>query len=951
MGPIESAIVALAGLGIALVVASLWGNPILRRISFRNINRKKGSALLVIVGSMVGTALIAGSLVIGDTSRRLSSDMAYRHLGEIDEVVTLSTSEVGRLTYFDRTVAREAVSAERINEKTREAKGSDLVDGLMSVIVEEAPVYKVDRITLEPILTEPRAVVVAIDWPELARFGKRPPSLPQPSPGEVLASERLARELELVEGDTIQLLAGNTLHTFTVKAVLTEGGLAGYRDPLDPVLPAGTLLLALADGQALFAGGSDQVNTLFVSNAGGVADSFQHTQDVRLALASLDHVKDRLGGLRVRDVKSEVMGQDDWMSQIFLGVSSFAIVAGIMLVLNIYAMLAEERRKEMGVMRALGARRGHLARQYLYEGSVYSLVASVGGLVVGLGLAWLVIEGMNRFTWFSNTDSDLRMVFTVEVQTLIVAGAVGLLVALVTVLVTSLKISGINIVAAMKEQSEPKRLERRRWTMIWPALTAALGLLMTVGAVTGDDGTMYILGPTLAALGIVLMLQRYLPGPVLLSALALAIMAYSQIAFQIPAVKAADRDESTMFFLTSMVLVLAAIWLVVLNFPAVIWLMRQTLGRLRSTLPIVRIAIAYPADRPTRTGFTMGMFALVIFLTTVVSIFLHLIESQTEAMSRREVGGFDAVVAVNPNNPVPDLPQRLSRSETVDAAAILDTSALRSATIELPQFLQGDYPSEFGHSAPDPKAALMEQAIGLDTVFIRTTRSELDRRSPEYATDRQAWEALSRDPNLVIVDDTYSGSAWQIRHPVVKPGDVLKLRDPATGAVREKTVIGRLTTSELWMRPLSGVLMSSKALEEFVSKDGGPPCHVFRTLSGRCRRESCGQLDREGADRQRRPGEPRLGHAGAEPELARLHTDNSGLHGLRPAGGHRRPWSRIRQGGLPAQGAHRHPTRSRVPSLDGAGLLPGRGLFRGPPRYPARGRGGDGCGVPYVSQR
>ena len=100
---------------------------------------------------------------------------------------------------------------------------------------------------------------------------------------------------------------------------------------------------------------------MFVSNAGGVADSFQHTQDVRLALAALDQVEERLGGLRVRDVKSEVMEQDDWLSQVFLGVSSFAIVAGIMLVLNIYAMLADERRKEMGVMRALGARRGHLA--------------------------------------------------------------------------------------------------------------------------------------------------------------------------------------------------------------------------------------------------------------------------------------------------------------------------------------------------------------------------------------------------------------------------------------------------------------------------------------------------------------------------------------------------------------------------------------------------------------
>ena len=144
MGPVELTIVALAGLSIALVAGSLWGNPVLRRISFRNINRKKGSALLVVVGSMVGTALIAGSLVIGDTSERLSRDMAYRHLGEVDEVVTLATSEAGRPAYFDRTAAREVVSVERTNERTRKAKGADLVDGLMTVIVEEAPVQKID---------------------------------------------------------------------------------------------------------------------------------------------------------------------------------------------------------------------------------------------------------------------------------------------------------------------------------------------------------------------------------------------------------------------------------------------------------------------------------------------------------------------------------------------------------------------------------------------------------------------------------------------------------------------------------------------------------------------------------------------------------------------------------------------------------------------------------------
>ena len=792
---------------------------------------------------MVGTALIAGSLVILDTSRRLSRDMAYRHLGEVDEVVTLASSEAGRLTYFDRAAGRELVSAERINHKTNAAKGAELVDGLMSVIVEEAPVQKVDPVTREAVLMEPRVVLVAMDWADLARFGKRPPALPQPSEGEVLASERLARELELGGGDTIQLFARNTVHTFTVKEILPEDGLAGYGDPFDS---AGTILMGLADGQALFTGGSDQANTLFVSNAGGVADSFQHTGDVRLALAALEGVKDRLGGLRVRDVKSEVMEQDDWMSQIFLGVSSFAIVAGIMLVLNIYAMLAEERRKEMGVMRALGARQGHLARQYLYEGFVYSLIASAVGVVTGLALAWVVVESLNRFSWFSTTGSDLRMVFTVEPQSLAVAGAAGLLVALATVLVTSVKISGINIIAAMKEQPEPRRLKRRRWTIIWPLLATAFGLLLTFAAVAGDDGAMYILGPTLAALGAGLSLQRYLPGRVLLSALALAMMAFSQLAFRIPAVKEADRDESTVFFLSSMVLVLAAIWLVVLNFPTVIWLVRQTLGRVRRILPVVRIAIAYPAGRPTRTGFTLGMFALVIFLATVASIFLHMSGSQSEAMSMREVGGFDAVVAANPNNPVPDLPRRLMTSATVDAGAIVETTALRSATIELPRFLQGDYPSEFGHSAPDPKAALIERATGLDGVFIQTTGSELEKRAPEYDTDREAWEALSRDPTLVIVDDTYSGNAWQLRCPVIGPGDILEIRDPATGIVHKKRIIGRLATSALWMRPLSGVFMSREALEEFVPEDSGPPAtYLVRFRQGADEKAVANSIEKE----------------------------------------------------------------------------------------------------------
>src|SRR5438132_9463272 len=60
------------------------------------------------------------------------------------------------------------------------------------------------------------------------------------------------------------------------------------------------------------------------------------------------------------------------LSMFFLILSSFAILAGIVLILNIFIMLAEERKSEMGMARAVGMRRGQLTRLFLFEGSLYS---------------------------------------------------------------------------------------------------------------------------------------------------------------------------------------------------------------------------------------------------------------------------------------------------------------------------------------------------------------------------------------------------------------------------------------------------------------------------------------------------------------------------------------------------------------------------------------------------
>ena len=117
MGTGGTVFIVLALLGIAVVGLSLLRNTVLRRISLRNIARRKGSTLMVIVGSMVGTALIAGSLVISDTSRRLDQDVAYRHLGEIDELVSLPGPQGSERLYFDRQQIAPRITVERLKRR------------------------------------------------------------------------------------------------------------------------------------------------------------------------------------------------------------------------------------------------------------------------------------------------------------------------------------------------------------------------------------------------------------------------------------------------------------------------------------------------------------------------------------------------------------------------------------------------------------------------------------------------------------------------------------------------------------------------------------------------------------------------------------------------------------------------------------------------------------------
>src|SRR5262249_55740021 len=158
---------------------------------------------------------------------------------------------------------------------------------------------------------------------------------------------------------------------------------------------------------------------------------------------------------RVRTVKQDgvnyALQAQDVFGRILALYTLFALSIGLLLIFLIFALLAAERRTELGMARAVGMHRSEVTWLFLFEGAAYDVAAAAPGLLAGLALGILIIVAVSP----TIARLGLPLQVDLEPQSILTAFCLGILFTLLAILLAVSTVTRLTVAAALRDLPEP----------------------------------------------------------------------------------------------------------------------------------------------------------------------------------------------------------------------------------------------------------------------------------------------------------------------------------------------------------------------------------------------------------------------------------------------------------------------------------------------------------------
>jgi putative ABC transport system permease protein len=395
-------------------------------VALKGLAGRKVRALLTAFAIVIGVSMVSGTFILTDTMQKSFDGLFTASAAQTDavisgkEVVKTSTSGSGVTipeSLLTKVRALPEVAAAGGEISPQESNVADIIgrDGKKAAMESVGGSIDPANARFSPLKLKTGA------WPK--------------GPTEVAIDAGTAAKEHYKVGDSVVVSTLGKTHAYRVTGTLSFGG-------VDSLGFASVAAWDIRTAQTLLHR-DGRYDAISIAAKQGTSVS-ELLRAVTPLLPSTLQVKD--SAKQAKDAAAELDSSMSMIRMFLLGFAGIALLVGAFVIFNTLSITVAQRTREFATLRTLGASRKQVMRSVVLEGLVIGVLASLIGLLFGLGIA----KGMVAL--FSALGVDLPKASTVVAsKTVIVSLLLGTVITLIASVLPAKKATRVPPIAAVRE--------------------------------------------------------------------------------------------------------------------------------------------------------------------------------------------------------------------------------------------------------------------------------------------------------------------------------------------------------------------------------------------------------------------------------------------------------------------------------------------------------------------